>query len=52
MRKTKLSQEEIAELDATKAREARNAGLKLLPVRQRLGKTLEWSLGALEYQVC
>jgi len=35
MRKTKLSQEEIAELDATKAREARNAGLKLLPVRDR-----------------
>lgn len=35
MKKSTLSQQEIAELDATKAREARNGGLKLLPVRDR-----------------
>jgi len=35
MRKTSLSQQEVAELDETKAKEARKSGLNLIPERDR-----------------
>lgn len=35
MRKTTYSEQEIAELDETRKKEARSSGLKLMPVRDR-----------------
>lgn len=47
-RKSKLSAQEIAELDETKTREVRNLGLKMMPIRDigsaqlSNGKVVRW----------